>query len=212
MAPSRTIPLLFILLLSGCAALKPAPPQPLAPEAARGISPDSIKAEGVIEITNGSALSGRALILAMRPDYLRIEVLGPLGGAVFLLVGEGETISTFSDGKIEKSRVGEPAYPYPFSPGEAVSVLLGAAENGGGMRPEEASSGDDGWAQEGMLRVRLGSRGAFALVGDFREVSGFTVPGSIIIENGAARISLRYTSIQPNPGVERSDFIAPGED
>ena len=165
----------------------------------------------MIEIGKDRSMRARALVIAKRPSYLRVEVLGPMGQSLFLLLGDGEAFTAFRDGIEEKSRAGDPASPYPFTPEEIVSLLLGGGGDGGGgygagYGERAAATEGDVEEESGLIKVRLGWKGAAASIGDFRDVSGFKVPYRVIIENGATTISLKYNSVQANPEIGEGAF------
>lgn len=170
----------------------------------------------MIEIRKDRSMRARTLVIAKRPSYLRVEVLGPMGQSLFLLLGDGEAFTAYRDGIEEKSRAGDPASPYPFSPEEIVSLLLGGGGGGGGggdgYGERAAATEGDREGEGGLTRVRLGWKGAAASIGDFRDVSGFKVPYRVIIENGAMTISLKYNSVQANPEIGEGAFrLGPGD-
>jgi outer membrane biogenesis lipoprotein LolB len=71
----------------------------------------------------------REIILAQRPDRLRLESLSPLGQAVGLLVTDGTRYSFFDGERIESGEVSGELLRHvglALQPGEAVEVLLAA--------------------------------------------------------------------------------------
>ena len=190
-----------LLILSGCAALTPAPP----PE---GPSPDSLRARAVVELSNGVATRGRAVILASRPDRFRIEVFGPLGQSAALMVSDGETLAVYSDGEVRTHLWDSPFFPYSFTAEEVVALLTGDRAVWGEDGPYRVSTGAGGGAVE-IVKLREGPTPAMrASMGSWREVDGAVVPGVVEIYEGTQALRITYRDVEISPNLPEGAFEA----
>ncbi len=190
---------LLIALLPGCAAIKPpVEPVKLLPP------PLSLRAEASVEVDRPVALNGRAVVLAKSPGSFRIEVLGPFGSAMALLVSDGKTIYLLSGGKSKRYSREDPRVPYSFKPEEAVSYLTGnvqeAVECGC-----EVSKDAYGRASK-VVKSENGSPVLTVTLDDYRAVKGAEVPFDIKIANKKETLHIRYTSVEVNPALEAGYF------
>ncbi|MBI5885783.1 MAG: hypothetical protein HZB85_04280 [Deltaproteobacteria bacterium] len=210
--PSRMLaPLgLCLVLLAGCAGITPAPEK--AP--GHGIETpvvkavESIRASGVVIVKRGISMSGRAKITAQRPASFRIEVSGPFGQTMALLISDGESFYVFSNGTEETMRWDDPLMPYPFRPQELVSVLTGASES---VAAEGAAVSKD---SKGHV-TRLGVTGTDGLpfeitLTDFRDAGGVTLPFDIRLAKGIEELIIRYSNVEINPVLPPEPFQITG--
>ncbi|MEE9615341.1 MAG: hypothetical protein V3W31_10405 [Thermodesulfobacteriota bacterium] len=187
--------------------------------------PDSLRARARVELT-AKELKGRAVILVKRPDLVRIEILGPLGQAVSVLVSDSRRIALYSEGKVKSYRWDDPAQPYPFGARELVSFLMGMPrgtypEGGGragrgGRGDSGGSGGDYEFSTDGdgrvskLVKFEDGVLVLKAAMEDYREIEGVVVPMSVSIENGEGeRLLISYSSVEVNPEMERELFNLP---
>lgn len=206
--PSRKLVpfILCLVLLAGCAGITPAPEK--APghgiEAPVVKAVEAIRASGVVIVKRGISMSGRAKITAQRPASFRIEVSGPFGQTMALLISDGESFYVFSNGTEETMRWDDPLMPYPFRPQELVSVLTGAAES---VATEGAAVSKD---SKGRV-TRLGVTGTDGMpfeitLGDFRDINGVTLPFNIRLAKGIEELIIRYSSVEINPALASEPF------
>lgn len=198
-------------VLGGCAALST--PQARPPVQAAPARPRALRAEAVVELRRSISLTGRARILVERPDKFRIEVTGPFNQVIALLVSDGRELFVFSGRPPEVFSWEDPFMPYPFSAGEAVSFLMGAAD----APPATNRAAGDGYGVttdgDGRVKEIVKSRGgAEALrvtMADYRNVSGAYIPFNISI-GGRESFSIRYSEVEIDPDVGPESFSIPG--
>jgi len=193
-----------LVLLAGCAALAPVPDKAAGIEAPAIKAVESIRASGVVIVKRGIAMSGRAKITAQRPASFRIEVSGPFGQTMALLISDGESFYVYSNGTEVTMRWDDPLMPYPFRPQELVAVLTGAAES---MAAEGAAVSKD---SQGRV-TRLGKTGTDGLpfeimLADFRDTNGVTLPFSIRLAKGIEELIIRYSDVEINPALPPQPF------
>lgn len=206
----KSLALLFILVfISGCAALKPqAAPEGLNP-------PTAIRAEAVVELKKTITLAGRAVILAKSPDLFRIEVFGPFGQVMALLVSDGSSLYIYSGGEEKEFLWNDPLLPYSFKANEVVSFLLGNSV------PIQARAGknfqlsmDENGRLEKAVKFKKGSPSLVVRLSDYRPVEGAILPFNISIEDGKEKFRIKYSSVDIKPRFDADSFsIDPsGED
>ena len=94
---------LLTLLLTGCLHRAPQPVGPLPPRAANAIElwgvaladplPGPRRADVRVQLANG--LSARGLLAVAPPDRLRLDVFGPIGGPVLVVVSDGTALRSW---------------------------------------------------------------------------------------------------------------------
>lgn len=191
-------------LVQGCAtvALKPAEElKPLPP-------PVSLRAEASVEINRPITVQSRAVVLAEKPGSFRIEVLGPFGSAMALLLSDGKTIYLLSGGRSKLYSEGAPDIPYSFKPGEAVAYLTG---NG----PIESECGcevsKDAYGRTSkVVKSENGKQVLTVTLADYRAVAGATVPFDIKITNKEKTLHIKYNSVEVNPRLDAGFFSTKG--
>lgn len=199
--------LVLFIFLAGCAAVSTVPEKALTPGAEK-IVPASLRAEAVVEIKRVVPVSAKALVLVKSPDKFRIEVTGPLGSVMGLMLSDGETLSVFSGDEVKNYRWNDPFSPYPFDSIEAVSFLLGDQPGAANDRADyKVKRGEDGRIKE-ILKYKDGVPLLTARLSDYREISGAVIPFNISIE-GKDTIRIRYSSVEVNPELDGSLFMIP---
>jgi hypothetical protein len=234
----RLLPLALLFAL-GCASLPwrsrgvPVPVETAGAalaELARGAEQrTSLRAKGRLEL-DGAGGRGRVdeIVLAQRPDRLRLEALSPLGQALSLLVTDGERYGFFDGEKLESGaieastlheRVG-----LALEPREAVELLLGAPPLSAPRAafrdgPQLWIELDDWWIlldASGELAAleALDARGKLryrARYAGWREVSGGRYPESLSIEFPRSRVAarLRLSRVELNAALDIERFRVP---
>ena len=194
---------ILIILAPGCAALKP----PVEPRKALP-PPLTLRATASVEIERSVVLSGRAVVLAKSPGAFRIEVQGPFGSVMALLVSDGRTIYLLSGVKSKRYLRDDPRIPYSLKPEEAVSFLLGSRMSAAQCGCE-VSKDAYGRASK-VIKSADGSPGLTATLSDYRTVKGAEVPFDIKIANKKEVLHIKYTSVEVNPELEAGSFDTEG--
>ena len=195
--------LLLILILSGCAALRTE--TDLAKYSAGW--PAIIRAEAIVDLDNGRRLKGRAVILAKVPDHFRIEVRGPFGRLIGLLLSDGDNLTVFADGELKTYRWSDPALPYPFSAEEFVSFLLGKNDlaPGGPTEGYEITRNKAGKIAK-IVKFKEENPILSVEMSDYKAKDGYGVPHSISLKDGRRKLHIRYTSLEINPEIKEDVF------
>ena len=196
--------LAVFLILSGCAAMKPAGEEPLGPPK---LTASSIRARAVVEIKkNDLTAAGRAAILAKAPGSFRIEVFGPFGLTAALIASDGHKLFVNSDGEISEFFWGDPEIPYSFEAEEVVSFLTGAP-NPPTLDTPGIKASRDGWGRlREYSRAVEGRDALLVTLGEYREVNGAHIPFLIRIEDGKRDLAIKYTEVEINPLIEGDLF------
>jgi len=122
----------------------------------------SLRGRARIEVQAGSdvSLAGRQILVAERPDRLRIEVLGLFDQALAVLTTDGQRFElfrssdlTFEEGELRPELLWEQAH-IALRPEEAIALLLGTPPPEPGLVPVHAEGADDG-----TIRVSLAAPG-----------------------------------------------------
>lgn len=193
---------LLIALMPGCAAMKPPVEPVILPP------PLSLRAEASVAVDRPVALNGRAVVLAKSPGSFRIEVLGPFGSAVALLLSDGETVYLLSGGKSKSYSREDPRVPYSFTPEEAVAYLTGNVPEGAECGCEVSK---DAYGRTSkVVKSEDGSPVLTVTLDDYRAVEGAQVPFDIRIANKKETLHIRYTSVEVNPALEAGYFSTEG--
>ena len=196
--------LAVFLILSGCAAMKPAGEEPLGPPK---LTASSIRARAVVEIKkNDLTAAGRAAILAKAPGSFRIEVFGPFGLTAALIASDGQKLFVNSDGQINEFFWGDPEIPYSFEAEEVVSFLTGAPYTPALDIPGVNASRDEWGRLREYSRAAEGRDGLKVTLGEYREVNGAHIPFLIRIEDGKRDLTIKYTEVEINPLIEGDLF------
>ncbi len=194
--------------LYGCAYLKPARPAEAVVEAPKP-PPDAIRADALVELTEPGkdGIRGRAALLVKRPASFRMDISGPFGMAASI-ASAGADITVFSEGSFKTYG---PGGPYPVSPEDIVSALLGIEPPSSTESAVYITSRDESGRPSRIVRLEDGVAAFNSAMKDYRTVSGFDVPFSIEIESPqSGRLSIRYDSVEPVSGVGDDAFsIAP---
>lgn len=175
-----------------------------------GTPPESLRARAVVELKRDVTVSGRAVIVARRPDLFRIEVFGPFNTSAATLLSDGTNLTVFSEGRLDTYGWDDPDLPYLFSAEEVVRLLTGA------WTEDAARKGEDGfrYASEydpatGTFRV-VKLYGAFealrADLSDWKDVDGRTIPFRISIDDGKQSINIQYFSVDIEPEISAGTF------
>lgn len=222
-APAFAAKNLFLILaclcvIIGCAGVKPAAPV-IEPTPAASI--ESLKAGGVVTVKRGISLTGRATVLVQRPASFRIEVSGPFGQTVALLISDGETFYIYSNGEEQAMRWDDPLMPYPVKAAELVSLMTGAAGltaagkvaqstdmEGAAIEIEKTGSFEEGTVKK---IEKTGPDGApFEVVlSDYRIDSGISVPFNIKLIRGIEELTIKYSTVEINAAIPPDAFLIP---
>lgn len=193
--------LILLFLLSGCAALAPKKTLEIQGAAA----PRSMRAEAVVELTRVMKLSGRAVVLAKSPGSFRIEVIGPFGSTMALLVSDGSALYVLAGGETKRYLWGDPGFPYAFKAEELVSMLLGAQS----QVPEDCRCEvltDEGGRITKLTRFKGAVPLLTVAVSDYRDILGSQIPFNISIEAPKEKLSIRYSTVEINPVIAPDSF------
>lgn len=192
------------LVLSGCAAMKPAGEEPLGPPT---ITASSIRARAVVELKkDASTAAGRAAILAKAPGSFRIEIFGPFGLTAALIASDGQKLFINSDGQVSEFFWGDPEIPYSFKAEEVVSFLTGAPYPPALDMPGVSASRDDRGRLREYSRASEDRDGLKVTLGEYREVDGAHIPFLIRIKDGKRDLAIKYTEVEINPFIEEDLF------
>lgn len=198
-----------MLLLAGCAFLKPAPAAPAKAGPPTGLT--ALRAEAVMEFKDSGNLSGRALILVKSPASFRIEILGPLNSPVTTISSDGAVLSIFSDGSLKTYRWDEenPVLPYSFTPEELAALLLG----GGPLDPAKPPpltayriTRDKDGNITGVIKIKDGLEVFRVAMSDFRDAGNGVLPFSLTVDDGYKSLRVRYKSLEINPDIKPDVF------
>jgi hypothetical protein len=238
---ARFSALCALLVLCGCAQLPwraRGVPVPLetAGQALEALSRgaferNTLRAKGRLEL-DAPAGDSRVdeVVLAQRPDRLRLEALSPLGQALSLLVTDGERYGffdgeTLESGPLEASVLRE-RIGIALEPREAVEVLLAAP---GALRGAPHAAWQDGaelWVGVEGWRVAIDPGGELAVLEaldprgrlrwrarylGWRDVPGGRYPESLAIEfpRSRARARLLLSRVELNAELEPRYFRVP---
>jgi outer membrane biogenesis lipoprotein LolB len=172
----------------------------------------------------------REIILAQRPDRLRLESHGPLGQALGLLVTDGGQYAFFDGEQLERGAVRddllERRLGMELRLEEAVELLLAAPAVGGEVlaafrRDSETLVDGEGWhlaydALGDLARVEARERdGAVrwrAIYQGWEEAPGGRFPRELYLEFPATRVraELTLSRVELNPQLGPAQFSAPG--
>ena len=192
---------------SGCGLLlkEKAPDEGLAALSEGGGK--SLRAKATVEITgaDGKSLSGKAVILARRPDLFRIEFLGPFNQTAALVLSDGGGTYYYSRGRDEYYYTGDPDYPFPFTAAELVAFLFGDGDVSALGDGEDYRVELDGeYRIEALEKIKDGKVLFRASMEDFRKNGERWYPYKIVINDGLQEMRIHYKSL--NSGV----IIDPG--
>jgi hypothetical protein len=177
----------------------------------------ALRARARVELEGASApgLSGRQIVVAERPDHLRLELLGLFDQVLGVLAVDGDHYELFRVGDLSLER--GPLHDdllwdharIRLRPEEAIALLLGAPLPEPGLVPVSA-----GEAEDGEIRVSLASPG-----GAVRRRIGFDPQGrlrrvEVLAPDGELEWSAGFGGYQPVGGVpfahEITLFVAEG--
>ncbi len=194
--------LLLALIISGCATTKPAPD---LLEYSAG-SPGIIRAEAVIKLENPRRMKGRAVILAKEPGFFRIEVRGPLGRLIGMLLSDGEHLRVLADGELNTYRWNDPALPYPFTAVEFVSFLTGNSELKHPGAADYKITRDTAGKIATLIKFDKGNPILSVKMSDYQRDSGYVIPHNISLKNDQTALEIRYKSVEVNPEINADVF------
>lgn len=208
-----------MLLLAGCAFLKPVPVAPAKAGPPAGLN--ALRAEAVMEFKDSGNLSGRAHILVKSPASFRIEILGPFNSPVTTISSDGAALSIFSDNSLKTYRWDEenPVLPYSFAPEELAALLLGGGPLDPAKPPPEGAephltayriTRDKDGNITGVIKIKDGSEVFRVAMSDFRDAGSGVLPFSLTVDDGVKSLRVRYKSLEINPDITPDVFnIAP---
>ena len=199
--------LLLALILSGCSTLKTAPD--LTKYSAGW--PNIIRAEAVVELDSSRQLKGRAVILAKEPGFFRIEIRGPFGRLIGLLLSDGEYLTVLADGELNTYRWSDPALPYPFTAMEFVSFLTGSGDPIGqgdtsSKRPNYEITRNEAGKIATLVKFKEENPILSVEMSDYKVNSGYVIPYSISLKNGRTELKIRYKNVEVNPEIKEGVF------
>lgn len=194
-----------ILLISGCASLKPAFEEAERPPS---VVPTSMRARAIVEVKRGVfTVAGRASILAKAPRSFRIEVFGPFGQAMMLLASDGERLYVSSEGKTKEFHWGDPDIPYSFEAGEAVSFLTGSPRPAeAGLSPNINETRDRWGRLTEYSKAAEGRPTLKVTLSEYRDINGAHIPFRIRIEDGKRDLTIKYMEAEINPPLDEELF------
>lgn len=194
--------LLLALILPSCATTKHEPDKG---EYSTG-RPDIIRAEAVVTLDSSRRLKGRALILAKKPGFFRIEVRGPLGRLIGLLLSDGEYLRVLADDELKTYRWNDPALPYPFTAVEFVSFLTGGPERDYAPSKPYEITHDSAGKIATLVKFNQGNPILSVEMSDYRTNSGYAIPHNISLKDDRAALVIRYKSVEVNPEIKADVF------
>jgi len=205
----------------GLAALPaddPRPPRLVADYERDAQARRALRGRARIEVEGASApgFSGRQIVVAERPDHLRLELLGLFDQSLAVLAIDGEQYELFRAADLSLDR--GPLHDdllwdnarIRLRPADAVALLLGAPLPDRGLVPVGA-----GEAEDGEIRVSLAAPGGGAV----RQRLGFDAQGRLrrveaLAADGELEWAAGYGSYEPVEGVpfahEITLFVAEG--
>jgi hypothetical protein len=172
----------------------------------------SLRAMGRLELDAPAAAGGRVdeLVLAQRPDRLRLESLSPLGQALTLLVTDGERYGWFDGARIESGEVTPSTLRerigVALEPREAVDLLLAAPPLGSELPRAAFRTDTELWVLLDQWRLGIDPSGELAalealepggrlrwraLYQGWRDVPGGRYPQALSLEFPRTRVALR---------------------
>ncbi|MBI5971436.1 MAG: hypothetical protein HY884_09820 [Deltaproteobacteria bacterium] len=192
---------LAALSIYGCGLQKTVAP------ASKPLPLRSLRSAAVITLkNNGAEISGRASVIVKSPDFLRIEVYGPLGGIAALFIYDGVSLYIHSDdgAALYNGHNVDTALPLP-------AQILVLALTGDTLRLKDLAGVDLNTSGMDVTKHEFGLQTGSVRLFDFRDVDGFFVPFSIVIrEIKTGRvITIEHSRVEINPDVPPSAFEPP---
>lgn len=195
--------LLLLLLISGCAQLKGSIPPDTA---VFGKAPGSLRALAVVELEK-MGFRGRAVILVKSPDLLRIDLLGPFGQVVAVIIGDGGRLAYYSKAESRAYSFEDTLLGYSLRPRELVSFLTGRPGENGHYEYDLDEEGNI----TGLVKLNDGVPVLKVAMEDYRSVRGVPIPFAITIDDGTERLNISYSSVELDPELSGELFILPGD-
>lgn len=205
--PAFAVKALFPLIVCavvmfGCASVTPPVPTPgLERPTVKSI--ESLQATGVVIVKKGLTMSGRATVLVQRPGSFRIEISGPFGQTVVLLISDGQSFYIYSSGDEQTMQWDDPLMPYPIKAQELVSLMTGAI----------ASTSDEAMqakiTKDRVIKIeKTGPDGApfEVMLSDYRDESGIFLPFNIKLTRGIEELTIKYSKVEVNAAIAPDAF------
>jgi hypothetical protein len=239
----RALLLAALLGLAGCAHLpwiERAVPVPVeqASEALAtlregALARHSLRAKGRLEVDAPAGGTGRVdeVVLAQRPDLLRLETLSPLGQALSFLVTDGARYAYFDGERLESgeldARTLHERMGLALDPREAVDVLLAAPSSAGEPAQSAFRRGEELWVVQDGFRLGFAPDGELAALealderGKLRwraryagwcDVPGGRYPLAVSLEFPGTRVEARLelSRVELNAALGPERFRLPG--
>jgi len=182
----------------------PRPPRLFAAFEREAETRRALRGRARVEVEGASApgFSGRQIVVAERPDHLRLELLGLFDQSLGVLAVDGERYElfrtadlSFDRGPLHDDLLWDNAR-IRLAPADAVALLLGAPRSDAPLAPVSA-----GEAEDGEILVSLAEPG-----GAVRQRLGFDVQGRLrraeaLTGNGELVWTAGYGDYQPVGGV-----------
>lgn len=164
----------------------------------------SIKATAIVEFTHKSTEKGRAVIVASTPDSFRIAIKGPLGTTGALIIGNAKGLTFVRRGESTSYSPDDPRIPFNIRAPELVSLLLDnknlSAEGNVSFTREDINGGKSVTKnRDGIVLYR-------ALMTDYRQIDGFSIPFTISIGGGGYKLLIKYLRVSINPEIKANLF------
>jgi outer membrane lipoprotein-sorting protein len=196
------------LWLAGCAPLRStsAIQRDEALLSARLGSKETLRARAVIKmsVNGGKETRAKAALLVKRPDKVRVELFGPFGQVVAVMVSNADGLSILSDKENGLFPHSEES-PFNFPPEELADFIMGTALEGYiakrdkyGNIEELRSDGGEGDGHTVILK-------------DFQLTEDVYFPFSIYVEDKFGSLLVSYSSIELNHELKDALFINPDE-
>lgn len=156
-----------------------------------------------------SGLKGRANISVKAPGSFRIEILGPFGRTVALIVSDNKEFSIYNGSVFTKYDLGQVPYPLKFTTEEIVSFLTGSFNKNADMDDYRVELDDKGFVSKVVKQNGSSSDELTALMTNYREVSDTVLPFSVQVSFNREVLFINYKDVQINQDLDNILFTHP---
>ncbi len=171
----------------------------------------TLRGRGTIRLSTrkGEETRGKAAIFVKGPDKVRIEVFGPFGQVMAVLVSDADALSIFSN---HETTFFPRSIDTPFSltPQELAGIIMGTDFQSGGAEAGAAKyliERDRAGNIKKIISFAKGPGERKVVMKDFREIEGVYFPFSISVEDANERLHIRYSSVELNLDLKDALFI-----
>jgi outer membrane lipoprotein-sorting protein len=211
---------MLLLIISGCTAILPyqrPSDKDVITEDIEGSAKNLVATATIrMEKTSGLDFTGRAVIIASKPDQFRIEFLGPFNQVVFVLACDGKNLSLLDERKGLLRRWPATESPYPFNGGEVAAYLMGSTPmifgDKDSFKEIVVSRVEEGYVKS-IVRYSSGNADLRVDMKEYRIISGIPIPFLISIKTEIGNITINYKTVKLNENITEVDFrltVPPG--